>query len=361
MGNTVDEKVKIANTYLQSSIESYKDVLIFSVDRNYNYLFFNTSFKAATHHAYGTVVEMGKSMLESITSEQDRVKAKKNCDKALEGEGHTTVEIYGDLNKSYFETKYNPIINELGKIIGVTVMSANVTDRKLAEERIVALNKELEAFSYSVAHDLRAPLRIIDGYVAMLVEEHQQKLDSECQRLLNVISASARQMSQLIDGLLNFSRLGRQVVEKKMISTGPLLGSIISEHRNGLDKSRIEIKTGNLEDLYCDEKLIRHVFANLVSNAIKYSMKKEKALIEIGSTRADKGVVYYVKDNGAGFDMKYAGKLFNVFERLHRNDEFEGTGVGLAIVQRIISKHGGRIWAEAEVDKGAAFYFYLPE
>lgn len=355
-----EEQVKLAYTLLKSSIESYNDVMIFSVDRKYHYLNFNKAFKTATAHAYGTEVITGMSMLDSITLGKDRKKAKANCDKALAGESHSTVEIYGTLNLSYYETRYDPITDQNGEIIGVTVLSANVTERMQAEEQMKAMNKELEAFSYSVAHDLRAPLRIINGYAGILVEDYASQLNEECIRLLQVISGNARKMGQLIDGLLNFSRMSRLRVNKSVVNMQQLVRAVVDEQVKTAEKVGIEVKLGKLEKASCDSGLMRHILSNLVSNAIKYSRKREKPKIEINSYKGENEVVYYVRDNGAGFDMKYQDKLFGVFQRLHGEKEFEGTGVGLAIVHRIITRHGGRVWAEAEIDKGATFYFSLP-
>jgi light-regulated signal transduction histidine kinase (bacteriophytochrome) len=178
--------------------------------------------------------------------------------------------------------------------------------------------------------------------------------------MIRIVKQNTRQMGQLIDDLLNFSRLGRLPVQLKPINMNDLFNEVIHEQLAAVKRERIEFRIGTLEKAKCDGSLIRHVLSNLISNAIKYSRNKEHAIIEIGSEKKPFETVYYVKDNGSGFDMRYADKLFNVFHRLHKPTEFEGTGVGLAIVQRVISKHGGQVWAEAEVNKGATFYFSLP-
>lgn len=354
------DEVRLTNVLLQSSIESHKDILIFSIDKDYKYLTFNSAFKEATYNAYGTTVKKGESMLDSITIEEEKIKAQKTCEMAMLGEGVTVVDVYGELERNYFETRYNPIRNDNNEVVGVTVLSSNITERKKYEEEVQNLNKELESFSYSVAHDLRAPLRIIDGYVNILIEDCYKDLNKEGQRLLNIISGNAKKMGQLIDDLLNFSKLGRLPVTKSVVNTERLIRSVLDEQLGIANRGNIDVNLGTLEELYCDEMLIRHVFTNLISNAIKYTSKKEMSVIEIDSRKNDEVVTYQIMDNGAGFDLKYADKLFGVFQRLHKESDFEGTGVGLAIVQRIIAKHGGDIWAEAEINNGATFYFSLP-
>jgi signal transduction histidine kinase len=229
-------------------------------------------------------------------------------------------------------------------------------------ERTVELeiaNKELESFSYSVSHDLRAPLRSIDGYSRIMLEDYGDKLDDNGKRTLNVIIKNALRMGTLIDDLLAFSRLGKQNVTKVNLSMDFLTTTVVEELRSQY-KKEAEILVGPLLDVEGDSSMIKQVMTNLISNALKYSMKKEKPVVEIGSFEQNGNHVYYVKDNGAGFDMQYYDKLFGVFQRLHSTHEFEGTGVGLALVHRIVTKHGGKIWAEGVVDVGATFYFALP-
>ena len=229
---------------------------------------------------------------------------------------------------------------------------------RLAE--LEASNKGLEAFSYSVSHDLRAPLRSIDGFVRILVDEHAPQLDPGARRYLEIIAGSARTMGLLIDDLLKFSRLGRQPLRKVAIDTTELVRRILRQQLGAIEPRRVEVRLDELPGCQGDESLLEHVFTNLIGNATKYTRRVEVARIEIGCQSNDQGeLVYYVKDNGAGFDMRYVDKLFGVFQRLHRADEFEGTGVGLALAQQIINRHGGRIWAEAAVGKGATFFFTL--
>jgi PAS domain S-box-containing protein len=234
------------------------------------------------------------------------------------------------------------------------------------EQRVVerttqleAANKELEAFSYSVSHDLRAPLRAIDGFSRILLEDHASQLSEEAARLLGIVRDNTQQMGRLIDDLLAFSRLSRQPVEKRTVDTADLVRQVLDILQNDLDKRKVEIEIGELPGCHGDPLLLKQVWLNLLDNAIKYTSKQEHAKIEIGSLERDGEQIYFVRDNGVGFSMQYEGKLFGVFQRLHRSADFEGTGVGLAIVQRIIYRHGGRIWAEAEPNVGATFYFSL--
>jgi len=353
------EKLKTQNFLLTSTISSYKDILIFSIDTNYHYLVFNEAFSVATFQTYSTNINIGMNMLDSITNKNDRKKAKYNCDKALSGEAHVTLEVYGNLTHYYYETRYSPIFNDKGDVIGVTIMSANVTDRKRAEEQLLELNKELESFSYSVSHDLRAPLRAIDGYAGMLEEDYGKNIDEEGNRLLQAVQYNAKKMGNLIDDLLAFSRLGKKELTKTNLNMNDLVEAALYELNKSI-KHNATVKINNLDAGKGDYGLINQVVINLLSNAIKYSAKVKSPLIEINSEKTETEIIYSVKDNGAGFDMRYVHKLFGVFQRLHTMDEFEGTGVGLAIVQRIMNKHGGKVSAEAEKDKGAIFKFSLP-
>jgi PAS domain S-box-containing protein len=256
----------------------------------------------------------------------------------------------------------------------VAITERDITGQKRAQNEIRELNahlksnvqqleltnKELESFSYSVSHDLRAPLRAINGYANIIEEEYGGQLDDELNRLLTVIQNNAKKMGVLIDDLLAFSKLGRKEVVKGSIRTNDMVKQIISDlQENAPDK--IKWKVHDLPDIQGDYTLINQCFVNLISNAVKYSSKTAQPEIEIGSIASDQEITYFVRDNGTGFNQDYSHKLFGVFQRLHTDEEFEGTGVGLAIAHRVIVKHGGHIRAEGELGKGATFYISLPQ
>lgn len=224
-----------------------------------------------------------------------------------------------------------------------------------------ATNKELEAFAYSVSHDLRAPLRHIVGYAELLQKHSSSATDDKGRHYMTTILESAKRMGALIDDLLAFSRIGRAETRETMVSLDQLIREVQSEVAQETEGRNIAWRVAALPDLYGDRSMLKLVLLNLVSNAIKFTRTRPSPEIQIGSSeqRSD-GFVIFVKDNGVGFDMKYVNKLFGVFQRLHRADEFEGTGIGLATVQRIVHRHGGRAWAEGQVGVGATFYFSLP-
>lgn len=274
----------------------------------------------------------------------------------------------------FFEGAYIPKFDAGGKVDGLIGYFRNVTQRKRSEDQIQHLNdelqqraaaletanKELEAFSYSISHDLRSPLRAIDGFSRILLEDYADKLDAEGRRILDVVRDNAIQMGRLIDDILKFSRTGRAELTSTEIDMEALARTVLDELALSVDTSRVRAEIGPLPHADGDPALLHQVFANLLSNAIKYSSKNPAPLVKVGASSDGNETVYYVSDNGVGFDMQYAGQLFGVFQRLHTVNEFEGTGIGLAIVKRIITRHGGRVWAEGKVNEGATVYFTLP-
>jgi PAS domain S-box-containing protein len=275
--------------------------------------------------------------------------------------------------------------DETGKVAGVFAAARDVTKRKLAEaelakhqqhleelvtdrtrdlalanEALQSVNQDLGAFAYSVSHDLRAPLRAIDGFSKILQEDYGERLDDEGRRLVQVVRDGAQRMGHLIADILEFSRIGRRALTHTVAQMDDIVSAALQDLAPSLQGRDLKLIRGQLPPVYGDSEMLKLVWMNLLLNAIKYTSKTDKGLLEIGARPDGADIVYFVRDNGAGFDMQYASKLFGTFQRLHTSADFPGTGIGLAIVKRIISRHGGRVWAEGKVNDGATFYFTLP-
>ncbi|HEU5071042.1 MAG TPA: PAS domain S-box protein [Verrucomicrobiae bacterium] len=340
-----------------------------------------TSWNSGAENIFGyTAVEMlGQTVLKLIpperqTEETDILARIGRGERLAQFE---TVRVRKDGSRVDVSLTISPILDGRGRIIGASKIARDITERKRAREQIQRLNadlerrvaertaeletanKELEAFSYSVSHDLRAPLRAVSGFAGIVIEDFGGQLPAEGQRYLERIRSGGQRMGELIDDLLAFSRLSRQPLNRQLVDTRRVVQAALDETRAQREGRDLDLNVGELPACHGDPALLKQVWVNLVSNAVKYTRGKTPAVVEIGSARENDETVYFIRDNGTGFDMQYAGKLFGVFQRLHRDDEFEGTGVGLAIVQRIVHRHGGRVWAEAAIGRGATFYLTL--
>ena len=371
-----EQRLLESETQLRVTLESTADGIL-AVDNSGKVLRANQRF-AELWQIPRPLMEAGddKALLEFVLAQLADPEAFARKVEELYGSDAASMDTLAFKDNRVFE-RYSAPMTQAGVHIGrvwsfrdVTVQRRNAAEilelNADLEQRVTrrtaqleAANKELEAFAYSVSHDLRAPLRAVDGYTRMLVDDFASHLDAEGRRICATISQSARNMGKLIDDLLAFSRIGRTSLEPSTVDMANLVHSIFHEVTNPAERERIDLRIGPLAQTVADPTLLRQLWLNLLANAVKFSSEKPRAVIDVKSEVVDGAVVYSIRDNGAGFDMRYVGKLFGVFQRLHSNKEFEGTGVGLAIVHRIIERHGGRIWAEGKPDEGATFFFTL--
>ncbi len=320
---------------------------------------------------------LGKHIGELVAGveEQIKVAGKEAIDKVYYYES----AIENNEDTKYFGWWFKAEYNENGNLISTIAAARDITDSKMYENKILKINseldlrvkertaelesanKELEAFTYSVSHDLRSPLRAIDGFSRIILEDYSQVLDNEGIRLFNVIRHNAKKMDQLITDLLQLSRVTRQQIEKEDIDLTKFISEIYDEVANEDTKSKFQFICNSMINIRADKTLLRQVWINLISNAIKYTLPKGNRVIEVDNYLSANEIITYIKDTGVGFNPEYAGKLFGVFQRLHRAEEFEGTGVGLAVVKRIVDKHGGRVWAESKLNEGSTFYIAFPK
>ena len=374
----VTERVEVQNKLFNSE-KQFRNLLdtmlegaqIIGFDWKYKYV--NESF--TKHAKYSREELLGYTVMQKFPGIEDTevYKAYKKCFNDRVAIHLINEFVFPDSSIGYFELSFQPVPE------GVFILSVDITEKKRAELALKKLNAELEekveqrteqlqkandemsAFTYSVSHDLRAPLRGIIGFTDILVEDYSNKLDDEAKRITGVIKQNAANMAQLIDDLLTFSRMGKQEMVKIVVDINELVKEIVDSAISQDEKNRRIIwDIKDLPTMKLDVSTIRQVWINLILNAVKYSSKKEQPIIEIGCWKEDNKVGFYIKDNGVGFDEAYKHKLFKVFQRLHSSSEFEGTGVGLALVEKIVSRYGGKVWAEGRVNEGACFSFTLP-
>jgi PAS domain S-box-containing protein len=361
-------------------VEGVKDYAIYMLDTEGRV----TTWNAGAERLEGYRAEeiIGKSFSIFFTPEDLERRLPEMALKKAEEDGQIRNEgwrVRKDGSRFWTQGIITALRDETGKLCGFSKVAHDITQRKRSEEEIrqlneeleqrvtertaqlQAANQELEAFSYSVSHDLRAPLRHIVGYVEILQSEAGANLDESSRQHLQTISDSAKQLGNLIDALLAFSRMGRAEMRQQRFSLAALVEEARRELRREMEGRNIRWQIGDLPEVQGDPLMLRQVLVNLLSNALKYTRTRAQAKIEVGATDTEQETVVFVRDNGVGFDMQYADKLFGVFQRLHRPAEFEGTGIGLANVRRVVHRHGGRVWAEGSVDGGATFYFSIPK
>ena len=366
-----EARLKESETHFRETLDNMLEgVQIIGFDWTYQYV--NAAFTA--HRGKTRKDLLGSTMMESYPGIENSklFKVLKRCMSNRKSYNFENQFTYPDGEEAWFELSVQPVPE------GVFILSIDITDRKKVEDELQELNtsleetiekrtsqlqesnKELEAFSYSVSHDLRAPLRAINGFSQMLDQQNSNQLDDNGKRLLSIISSNAITMGQLIDDLLTFSKTGRKELHQTEVNMHAMALEVLNEELHETPEKISCVNISSLPSVHCDPKLMKQVWVNLISNAIKYSSTVEEPKIRIWSDVEDGQTVFHVADNGVGFDMQYADKLFGVFQRLHSKKDFDGTGVGLALASRIITKHEGRIWADAELNKGATFHFALP-
>jgi PAS domain S-box-containing protein len=375
----LEQRVAERTAALQESEERYRRIVetanegIWVVDANGHVSFANPKIAAMLGY---TVEEMlGRPLTDFMDQEGYALFLNRESHQAVQEDFQLLCKdgtcLWGNISSSM-------VRDSDGVYLGILAMVTDITERKQVEERtrqwnatlekrvkertaeLEAAYKELEAFSYSVSHDLRAPLRAIDGFSRIVQEDFGKDIPPQAQEYLNDVRDNVKKMGCLVSDLLAFSRLGRQSIRKQQIDTKTLVMQCIQDLQTTYEGRTVHFQVATLPPCLADLGLLRQVWLNLLENALKYSRTREKAVIEIGYQTGNQDITYYIRDNGVGFDMRYADKLFGVFQRLHRAEDYEGTGVGLAIVQRIVHRHQGWIWAEAEPDKGATFFFLLP-
>lgn len=366
--------MQVVNRFLETLLDNIPTMIFAKDAKDLRFLHFNRA--AEQMLGYKREHLIGKSDRDFFPADQVEFFMKKDREVLRQGDivDIPEEEIDTRAGKLTLHTRKVPVRDANGEPVLLLGISMDISQRKANERRILALlddvkrhatmlessNQELESFCYSVSHDLRAPLRAINGYAQMLELDHAARLDDAARRSLQRIRQASERMARLIDDLLEFSRLGRQTLTTSEIDMRALVQRVLEELMIHREPSELNVEVGTLLPARGDRKMLHRVWLNLLDNALKYSAAAPNARVTVDSLRRGTEIVYRVQDNGVGFDMRYYEKIFGVFQRLHGSDEFPGTGVGLAIVERILTRHGGRVWAESELGKGATFYFALP-
>lgn len=360
---------------LEAVFESTDDS-IYSIDGNYRILNFNSALKDYMKRSYDFEIENGQSILELLPDDTAK-KWKSFYDNAM-SRGRYSFEYYNNHAKRYIEAFFNPIYHN-GEICGMAIFSKDITKRKEAEQELIKINKELEqlveertrelrstlteleAFTYTVSHDLKSPLRAIDGYSRIILEDYEETLEKEAVKMITNIANVSCDMIKLIDRVLQYSTNSKEGIQKEKVNIKEIFINVFNELKTTCVERNIEfsIETA-MPTVTADQTLIRQVVCNILSNAVKFTKNKDIAIISVGCLQNYNEQIFYIEDNGAGFDMKYSKKLFTMFQRLHNIEEYEGSGIGLATVHKIIQKHGGRTWIESKLNKGTKIYFTLP-
>jgi PAS domain S-box-containing protein len=370
------KKAEEARSFLASIVESSEDAIV-GKTLSGTIVSWNSGAQRMFGYTAQEIIGRSISVLVAPDRKDDENDLLRQVRNGKPIDHYETVRIRKDGQAIYVSLSASPIRNAKGEIVGISTITRDMSERIHAEEEIRRLNaeleervrertveltranKELEAFTYSVSHDLRAPLRHIDAFARIIEEEMPPGTNPQIEQYVGRIRHGIETMGQLVDDLLNLSRVGRAEMVWQKADLKFLVNEALADLQGEMAGRDIECRVGPLPEVECDPGLMKQVFVNLLSNAIKYTRPRSKAIIEVGCVVIEGESVIMVRDNGVGFNMKFIGKLFGVFERLHRADEFEGTGIGLAVVRRIIQRHGGRIWAEAKPDQGAAFYFTI--
>jgi PAS domain S-box-containing protein len=349
----------------QLMVDSRGDYAIFMLDPNGYVASWNKGAQHVKGYSREEIVGKHFSVFDPA---EDRASGKPERELIVAaGAGHFEEEgkrVRKDGSEFWANVKMSSVRDHTDALIAFVKVTRDLTERRAAEARasviaqaLKAANAELESFTYSVSHDLQAPIRQIEGFCKILAEHLGGDIDPQAKQYLRWIEQSSRQMGRLVGDLLQLAHVGRLDAAPRETSLDSLIGGVLTNVRTEITDRKIEWRVGALPKVVCDAGLMKIVLTNLLSNAVKYTRTREKAVIEIGQMVKDGETVVYVRDNGVGFDMRYADKLFGVFQRLHRDEDFEGTGVGLATVHRILRKQNGRIWAEAAPDQGATFFF----